>query len=46
MNAEVTSLPSKTYCNRCGHESWYDETKKRYYCTNPKCKKYKPKPTE
>jgi hypothetical protein len=23
---------------------WYDETKKRWYCTNKKCVKYKPQP--
>ena len=25
---------------------WYDETKKRWYCTNPKCVKYKPQEQE
>ena len=33
-----------TLCNRCGHVMWYDETKKKWYCTNPKCKKYKEPP--
>jgi hypothetical protein len=23
---------------------WYDEAKKRWYCTNPKCVKYKKPP--
>ena len=23
---------------------WYDETKKRWYCSNKKCVKYKPQP--
>lgn len=38
------ALKAKKYCNRCGHEMWYDETKKRWYCTNPKCVKYKEPP--
>jgi hypothetical protein len=25
---------------------WYDETKKRWYCTNKKCVKYKEPPKE
>ncbi len=33
-----------TLCNRCGHVMWYDETKKKWYCTNPKCRKYKEPP--
>ena len=37
---------AKKYCNRCGHTMWYDETKKRWYCTNPKCVKYKPQEQE
>lgn len=35
---------AKKYCNRCSHDMWYDETKKRWYCTNQKCVKYKPQP--
>jgi hypothetical protein len=35
---------AKKYCNRCAHEMWYYEAKKRWYCTNPKCVKYKPQP--
>jgi hypothetical protein len=38
------ALKGKRYCNRCGHEMWYDETKKRWYCTNPNCVKYKEPP--
>ena len=38
------ALKAKKYCNRCGHEMLYDETKKRWYCTNPKCVKYKEPP--
>lgn len=37
-------MAGKKYCIRCGHEMWYDEIKKRWYCTNPKCVKYKPQP--
>ena len=37
-------MTKKKYCNRCGHTMWYDETKKRWYCTNQKCVKYKPQP--
>lgn len=37
---------AKKYCNRCAHEMWYDETKKRWYCTNPKCVKYKEPPAD
>ena len=37
---------AKKYCNRCSYDMWYDETKKRWYCTNPKCVKYKPQPVE
>ena len=43
---------AKKYCNRCTYDMWYDETKKRWYCSNPKCVKYKlqpepdPEPTE
>lgn len=37
-------MAKKKYCNRCAHDMWYDETKKRWYCTNPKCVKYKPQP--
>ena len=40
------ALKGKKYCNRCGHEMWYDEDKKRWYCTNPKCVKYKEPPAE
>ena len=35
---------AKKYCNRCSYDMWYDETKKRWYCSNPKCVKYKPQP--
>lgn len=35
---------AKHYCNRCTYDMWYDETKKRWYCSNPKCVKYKPQP--
>ena len=35
---------AKQYCNRCSYDMWYDETKKRWYCTYPKCVKYKPQP--
>jgi hypothetical protein len=38
------ALKAKKYCIRCGHEMRYDEEKKRWYCTNPKCVKYKPQP--
>jgi ribosomal protein S27AE len=38
------AIKGKKYCNRCGHEMWYDEEKKRWYCTNPKCVKYKEPP--
>ena len=39
-------MTKKKYCNRCAHDMWYEETKKRWYCSNPKCVKYKlqPKP--
>ena len=37
-------MAKKKYCNRCAHDMWYDETKKRWYCSNPKCVKYKPQP--
>lgn len=40
--AQYDQLAGKTYCNRCGHEMWYYEKKKRWYCTNPNCVKYKP----
>ena len=39
-------MARKKYCNRCGHDMWYDETDKRWYCTNEKCVKYKPQPVE
>jgi hypothetical protein len=39
-------MAGKKYCNRCGHPMWYDETTKRWYCTNKKCVKYKEQPTE
>lgn len=39
---QYDQLAGKTYCNRCGHEMWYYEKKKRWYCTNPNCVKYKP----
>ena len=32
-------------CNRCGYRYWQDENGK-YHCTNPKCVKYKPQPSE
>ena len=35
---------AKHYCNRCTYDMWYDETKKRWCCSNPKCVKYKPQP--
>ena len=35
---------AKHYCNRCSYDMWYDETKKRWYCSNEKCVKYKPQP--
>ena len=35
-------MAKKKYCNRCAHDMCYDETKKRWYCSNPKCVKYKP----
>ena len=35
---------AKHYCNRCTYDMWYDKTKKRWYCSNPKCVKYKPQP--
>ena len=35
---------AKRYCNRCSYDMWYDETKKRWYCSNEKCVKYKPQP--
>lgn len=35
---------AKHYCNRCAHESWYDEIARRWYCTYKKCVKYKPQP--
>ena len=35
---------AKKYCNRCSHDMWYSEEKKRWYCTNKKCVKYKPQP--
>jgi hypothetical protein len=37
-------MAKKKYCNRCAHEMWYSEDDKRWYCTNPKCVKYKPQP--
>lgn len=37
-------MVKKKYCNRCAHDMWYDETKKRWYCSNPECVKYKPQP--
>lgn len=37
-------MAKKKYCNRCAHDMWYDETKKRWHCSNPKCVKYKPQP--
>ncbi len=37
-------MARKKYCNRCAHEMWYSEDDKRWYCTNPKCVKYKPQP--
>ena len=37
-------MARKKYCNRCAHEMWYSEDYKRWYCTNPKCVKYKPQP--
>lgn len=37
-------MAKKKYCNRCAHDMWYDETKKRWYCSNPRCVKYKPDP--
>lgn len=37
-------MAKKKYCNRCAHDMWYDETKKRWYCSNEKCVKYKPDP--
>jgi hypothetical protein len=40
------ALKGKRYCNRCAHEMWYSEDDKRWYCTNPKCVKYKPQPVE
>lgn len=40
------ALKGKKYCNRCGHTMWYDETKKRWYCTNEKCVKYKEPPAD
>lgn len=36
------ALKGKKYCNRCTWEMWYDEEKKRWYCTKPSCVKYKP----
>ena len=35
---------AKKYCIRCSHDMWYSEEKKRWYCTNKKCVKYKPQP--
>ena len=35
---------AKRYCNRCSYDMWYDETKKCWHCSNPKCVKYKPHP--
>lgn len=35
---------AKKYCNRCAYDMWYDETKKRWHCSNEKCVKYKPQP--
>lgn len=37
-------MAKKKYCNRCAHEMWYDETKRRWHCTNQKCVKYKEPP--
>lgn len=34
-------MAKKKYCNRCAHETWYSDIDKRWYCTNPKCVKYK-----
>ena len=44
---ETTIEPLKITkrCNRCGYKMWTDENGK-YHCTNPKCVKYKPMPTE
>jgi ribosomal protein S27AE len=44
--ADTQQLKAKTYCPRCTYEMWYNEQKKRWYCTNPKCVRYKPQPTE
>ena len=44
MENVKTEAVLPTLCNRCGHVMWYDETKKKWYCSNPKCKKYKPQP--
>ena len=41
----MATIKAKKYCNRCGHDMWYDEEKNRWYCTNPKCVKYKKPPT-
>lgn len=38
------TLKAKKYCIRCTYEMWYDETKRRWYCTNSDCVKYKPQP--
>ena len=43
---EMKALKGKKYCNRCTWEMWYDETKKKWYCTNPKCVKYKEPPVD
>jgi len=42
----VEPLEIKKHCNRCGHVMWFDEKENRWYCTNPKCKKYKPENEE
>lgn len=39
-------MAKKKYCNRCAHEMWYSEEDKRWYCTNPKCVKYKEPPAD
>jgi hypothetical protein len=39
-------MAKKKYCNRCAHDMRYSEEDKLWYCTNPKCVKYKPQPVE
>lgn len=34
------------YCKRCTWDMWLDVETGRWYCTNPKCVKYKPQPAE